>query len=200
MNNSQLQSIIRTALKIVSGLLLAHGLNQTASVLNTPDVIGALTLILSLLWSHWAHASAPDSKAGAGAGGKTGLLLVLLSASFVFTGCSTLPENAFKAELAAATAGDAAMRGYSAYWNKAIANPPAYHRTADALNAEKEKICDASIKLGGSIELTESLRKSYATNSALATPLNAAVISLKSNAAQIVATTAMFLNLNLTNQ
>ncbi len=86
MNTDQLNSIIRTILKIVSAILLAHGLGNTASLINTPDVIGALTLVVSLLWSHFSHASPPSSNGGSSAGG-VGLWVALGVASLLFTGC-----------------------------------------------------------------------------------------------------------------
>ena len=86
MNTDQISSIVRTVLKIVSGLLLAHGLGDTATLINTPDVVGLIILIVSLLWSHFHHASPPSSNGGSSAGG-VGLLVALGVASLLFTGC-----------------------------------------------------------------------------------------------------------------
>lgn len=57
MNTDQISSIVRTVLKIGSGIAIAHGLKDTASILNMPDIAGVLTLILTMLWSHFSHST-----------------------------------------------------------------------------------------------------------------------------------------------
>ena len=74
MNTDQIGSLLRSLLKVVSAFLIAHGLNDTATFLNAPDVIGALTLAGSLWWSHANHkpngqATSTPPSAGTGTGG-----------------------------------------------------------------------------------------------------------------------------------
>jgi len=58
MNQEQLTSLVRTAIKSVGAALIAHGATKTAQWLNTEDVIGAVILIAGLVWSHFHHADA----------------------------------------------------------------------------------------------------------------------------------------------
>ena len=60
MNNAQIASHIRTVLKFASGMLIAHGMTNTAGFLNAPDISGAIILFLTALVSHFIH-SAPDA-------------------------------------------------------------------------------------------------------------------------------------------
>jgi hypothetical protein len=55
MNQDQIDSIVRTALKIIGALLLKHGLSDTAAIVNTPDVCGAVALLIGLWLSHQHH-------------------------------------------------------------------------------------------------------------------------------------------------
>lgn len=191
MNTDQLLSIIRTGLKVLSGILIAHGLQNTADVLNSADFIGSLLLIAGCLWSHFTHTSAAPTDAG---GNKVVLILAIGAAALFFTGCAKdLNQVAFKTEYAAAASSDAAMKGYAVYWKTAIQNPTNFNRTAQGLQTERKTLSDYSVKIGGAIELAENLRRAYATNSAVKPQLQSAVASLAINSAGIVATASSFL-------
>ena len=69
MNSDQISSLVRSLMKIIAGILAAHGLQDTATLLNTPDIISAALLIVSLLWSHFNH-SAPATGNQGGIGVK----------------------------------------------------------------------------------------------------------------------------------
>ena len=201
MNTDQFQSLIRTALKVISTLALAHGLTNTSSLLNAPDVIGALTLVLTLIWSHYSHTgttSPPSQPGGSKPGG--GVLMVLLAAGLLTaTGCANLSSNTFTAEQAAAATSDAALRGYAVYFDRAVTNPAAFQRTLDGLVTERATVQAASVKLGASLELVENLRASYATNAAVKPQLQAAADALASQAVNLVSVINQFVKIN-TNQ
>ena len=55
MNQDQIESIVRTALKIIGALLIKHGLSDYAAIVNTPDVCGAVALLIGLWLSHQHH-------------------------------------------------------------------------------------------------------------------------------------------------
>ena len=94
MNSDQIASIVRTVLKIGSGLLIAHGMSDTASIINLPDVAGLLTLLVSLAWSHFAH-TGPDQPSPPNLP-KLSALVALGAAALLFTGpgCTTTPQRA----------------------------------------------------------------------------------------------------------
>ena len=85
MNNAQLLSHVRSALKVTAGLLAAHGLQNQATFLNAPDVLASVLLIVSLLWSHFTHAG--DASASPRLP-KLSALAALGAAAFVFSGCT----------------------------------------------------------------------------------------------------------------
>jgi hypothetical protein len=58
MNQDQINSLVRTALKIIGALLIKHGLSDYAAILNTPDVCGAVALMIGLYLSHQHHGQA----------------------------------------------------------------------------------------------------------------------------------------------
>jgi hypothetical protein len=114
MNTDQLQSIVRTMLKIVSGLLVAHGLGDTASIINAPDVTGTILLVASLLWSHWSHASTPPaSSGGSSLGGKLPVLFTLGLSALLLSGCAGTPNKvAFQAAGVTKISVDAGLQIY----------------------------------------------------------------------------------------
>lgn len=61
MNANQLDSIVRSVLKIIGAFLMANGLSSEAAWLNTPDVIGAFIVLAGLVlsWRHHGNANPP---------------------------------------------------------------------------------------------------------------------------------------------
>ncbi len=57
MNQDQIESLVRTSLKIVGSVLLTHGLTDQANLINSPDVCGAIVLLVSMWQSHKFHES-----------------------------------------------------------------------------------------------------------------------------------------------
>lgn len=55
MSISQLNSLIRSTLKIVGAALTAHGMTQAGSLINAEDVIGVVLTVAGLVWSHYHH-------------------------------------------------------------------------------------------------------------------------------------------------
>jgi len=202
MNLDQFNSLVRSLLKVAGAALAAHGLSAAASIVNSQDVIGLALVLAGVVWSHFTHSESGSSgsttgpstgqagSTGGQMGGQSGgtalLLLFLLPALLFGSGCAGVSQNAFTSELAAASTADAAMRGYAAYWNQAAKNPAAFHRTTNELATERATVENASIKIGASIELVESLRGSYATNAAVKPQLQAALVSLGENTGNII--------------
>ena len=67
MNADQVNSIVRSLLKIIGGALIAHGANADIvnSVATSADLIqiisGAVIAGGAALWSHFSHAAAPTA-------------------------------------------------------------------------------------------------------------------------------------------
>lgn len=53
-NNAQINSLLRSALKWGGGFLVAHGVTENSV---TQWVIGIVPSVVGLLWSHFAHAA-----------------------------------------------------------------------------------------------------------------------------------------------
>lgn len=49
-------------MKVIAGLLAAHGLTDTSGVLNTPDTTAAVLLVGSAIWSHLSHDAGGPTK------------------------------------------------------------------------------------------------------------------------------------------
>jgi hypothetical protein len=58
MNQDQIDSLVRTALKICGAVLIKHGLSDYAAILNTPDVVGLGVMAAGLWLSHQTHKNA----------------------------------------------------------------------------------------------------------------------------------------------
>ncbi len=58
MNQDQVNSLIRTVLKIAGSVLMTHGLTQYATLVNSPDVCGLAVLLVGLWLSHQTHGAA----------------------------------------------------------------------------------------------------------------------------------------------
>jgi hypothetical protein len=65
MNQDQIDSITRTACKIIGGILAAHGAQQMAATINAPDVVeligGVVTTIVGIYASHKSNSSTPTT-------------------------------------------------------------------------------------------------------------------------------------------
>ncbi|MDD5139385.1 MAG: hypothetical protein PHY43_03875 [Verrucomicrobiales bacterium] len=136
MNLDQIASLVRTCMKILAGIFAAHGLTDTASIVNAPDVISAVLLIVSIIWSHYAHKS-PDASSG---GGMAALLLALALPSLLFTGCTSLDPGSravvVRAEQSITVANatfDAAVHIDDANTAFFRTNAPAFHRFCEWL-------------------------------------------------------------------
>ena len=55
MHKDQLNSGVRSVLKIIGAALIAHGATVSASIVNSEDAIGVALLIAGLIWSHYNH-------------------------------------------------------------------------------------------------------------------------------------------------
>jgi len=60
MNQDQAISLAASILKIVGAALTAHGATKAAALINSEDVIGVITTVAGLVWSHFYNA-APKS-------------------------------------------------------------------------------------------------------------------------------------------
>lgn len=117
---------------------------------------------------------------------KSFLLFIALAVSL--TGCASANKKVFMAEFAAASTADAGMKGYAAFYNTAIQNPTNFNTTTEKLNADRATAEALSVKIASSIQTTEALRVSAATNSATQPSLNAALTILSENSSNILST------------
>lgn len=85
MNSDQLNSLIRSILKIAGAALAAHGLTKAASIVNAEDTIGVVLTIVGAVWSHYQHAGTDKTK-GTNA---IGVIVWLLLPALLFTGCAS---------------------------------------------------------------------------------------------------------------
>jgi hypothetical protein len=125
MNTDQLNSFIRSILKIAGAALLAHGATKAAAIVNSEDVIGVILTLAGLIASHNWHA-VPDN-GGAGTP-KLSLLLALALPALMLTGCASAPTAAYKAESATAVTVETAMTAWGDY--VAAHHPPASEELA----------------------------------------------------------------------
>ena len=115
-------------------------------------------------------------------------LAMLACLAVAAVGCASFSSRVFQLERAAASTADASMKSYAVYWQSAKKDPAAFHRTAEGLDSERKEVEALSVKIGTSIELTESLRKSYATNAAVRPALEAAMRTVGENLSNTIAT------------
>jgi hypothetical protein len=151
MNSDQLNSLVRTALKIAGALCLQHGLTGAADLLNSPDIIGAVLLIAGLVWSHYSHA-APKSTSGPSSTPPStpplmAILWAIFAGSLFFTGCASSPQQAtYQAAGTTVVSVDTAMNLWGAY---VAANHPSTNLEAQVENAYDKYqasmaiVCDA---------------------------------------------------------
>ena len=57
MNQPQINSLVRSLLKVAGTVLTAHGLTSTATWINSEDVLGMVVLLVGLWQSHQVHGS-----------------------------------------------------------------------------------------------------------------------------------------------
>jgi hypothetical protein len=66
MNPNQIQSLVRSVLKLVGAILVTHGATAYAAILNTEDVAGLVVTLVGLYMSHEQHAPKPVDAVGGG--------------------------------------------------------------------------------------------------------------------------------------
>lgn len=86
MNTSNLNSLIRTILKIAGAALITHGLQKDAAWLNSEDMVGALSILIGAIWSWRHHGQAPSNSSPMNPSAIA--LLLLPVAALNFCGCS----------------------------------------------------------------------------------------------------------------
>ena len=81
MNTDQFNSLIRSIIKIIGAALVAHGLTNAGSIVNSPDVIGVIMTIAGLVWSHYSLSGIPifglDALSSAAYGPEAALTLLI---------------------------------------------------------------------------------------------------------------------------
>jgi hypothetical protein len=146
MNSDQLNSLIRTALKVIGGILLSHDLTNAAGVVNSPDFIGGVFLIVGVLWSHFSHATPPTSSSGPSNPGAP-LMVLLHGGALFFSGCSTTPQQAaYQGAGTTVVSVDTAMKLWGAYVasNHPGTNTEAAVKSAyEKYQASMAVVCDA---------------------------------------------------------
>jgi len=174
MNTDQLNSLLRSILKIIGAALVAHGLTNAGSLVNSPDVIGVILTIAGLVCSHYSAASPPSS--GGGTSLPLSVLLALLLPAAAIVGCASAPTNAYKSEAAT----DATVRAAMTAWGNYVAenHPPASEELAVKNAFEKYQSTELL-----AIDATATFVSTVSTNSA--TPLDA-VTAASSTAAQSI--------------
>lgn len=87
MNKDQVLSAIRTVLKILGSVLIAHGAQKAGNLVNSEDVIGLVITIAGIWWS-WKHHSVANDSTPAPPAAKVGLWLLIIGMSgALFLGC-----------------------------------------------------------------------------------------------------------------
>lgn len=61
MNTDQLNSFVRSVLKIAGAILVAHGAGKAAAIVNTEDVAGIVVTLVGLFMSHQQHAGLSEA-------------------------------------------------------------------------------------------------------------------------------------------
>jgi hypothetical protein len=88
MNKSQIESGVRSLLKVIGAILIARGMTQSANIVNGEDVLGLCLVVAGLVWSWKTHKPEPTEPPASGPA-----LLKLLIGCIVplalLTGCST---------------------------------------------------------------------------------------------------------------
>lgn len=171
MNQDQIMSYIRSALKIGGALLMAHGYAKAGGMadqlLNMPDVIGFLATGIGLLMSHFTHASS-DTASG---NPKTPVwiwVLAALALSLPVTGCNTTPQRVtYEAAATTTVTVETAIKAYNVYVaGKTDATTIAHNQAVKVAylkyQAAAAVVCDA-----GKIYAATSATNAPAANEAL---------------------------------
>lgn len=90
MNLSQINSIVRTLLKIIGTALVTHGATNAGNIVNSEDIIGLVLTIVGLIWSHYAHTPEPVPSSQ---GNLFKLALLFLLPAFLLTGCTATQQR-----------------------------------------------------------------------------------------------------------
>jgi hypothetical protein len=175
MNTDQLNSLIRSILKIIGAAFVAHGLTNAGSIVNSPDVIGVVLTLAGLIWSHYS-ASQPPSTPPSQPTLPLSVLLALLLPAAALVGCASAPTNAYKAEAATDATVSAAMTAWGSY--VAANHPPASEEMA--VRNAFEKYQQAELL---AIDATAIYAAAVSTNSTA--PFDA-ITAASSNAAQSI--------------
>lgn len=94
MNQDQINSALRSLLKIIGSALAAHGLAQAASIVNGEDCIGVVLAVAGLVWSHFSHApDAPPPPAAKLPGPKIMMLAGMLTLLLGVAACNTAQQT-----------------------------------------------------------------------------------------------------------
>jgi hypothetical protein len=189
MNTDQFQSLIRTVVKIISGLLIAHGMSDTAGVLNSPDVIGSLLLVCSLIWSHYAHGDIPPTNPPSVGNGVKAPLLILpfvVVGGLLFAGCASAPRVTYQAASTSAVTVETALHAYDLF-AAAGKTTPAQNAAVKAAYLKYQAafavVCDA-----GAVYSATSTTNAPAASAALQT----AIVNANQSIADLIALVQTF--------
>ena len=117
MNKDQLNSLIRTLLKVIGSALTTHGLSNAASLVNSEDMIGLILLVAGLIWSHYHHGEDDNTPRS-----NTSVYAWLLIGALAFavmpgaTGCKSTPQQITYNTAAATTITvETALKAYNVF-------------------------------------------------------------------------------------
>lgn len=85
MNTDQTMSVVRSILKVLGGIFIAHGATKVGSIFNAEDTVGLAMTIIGFITSHLAH---KDDAAKNSAAGTLPLIVALLLPAFLI-GCAS---------------------------------------------------------------------------------------------------------------
>jgi hypothetical protein len=181
-------SILRAVLKMGGTYLLTRGFIKDETAIE--PIIGGILAIVGLVWGYKSGQTAmpdnPDPVALKTASmanpvplssTKSLLLLFGMALSIVVAGigCNNLSNNVFRTEQ---TATDMAYGGYTA-WTNYLSN---HIVSPQASNTVRQ----ARLEFAASVGTLETMRQAYNTNSALAAPLQATLVTLTSQSSNLV--------------
>ena len=187
MNSDQIKSIVRGVLKVLGGVLIAHGMSKTAGFLNADDTIGIIVALVGFIWSHASH----KSNEGTGQSGPptaTPIIVgfLILSVAGFCAACASFSTNVFNAENLAADSAKTATHAFNQFYFASTNGADV--AAMKKLNDARDFIYSADKQLANSLSVVESLRATYALNSADTnkTALQIALSVAQSQASNIV--------------